>query len=101
MQVAISLFLASFRKNHRKCELVEKNIHRKPLFEINYTMFLAIHTNNYASLTIGIRSFRKNHRKCELVEKNIIESLFLKSILQCFYQFIRTKWAFALFGQIN
>ena len=55
MRVVISLFLVSSRKNHLKLELVEKNIHRKPLFEINYTMFLSIQTNNYASLNIGIR----------------------------------------------
>ena len=50
MQVAIFLFLASSRKNFCKWEPVEKNIYRKPLFDINYIMFLPIQTNNYAFL---------------------------------------------------
>ena len=71
MQVVISLFLASSRKNHWKWELVEKNIHRNPLFDINYTMFLPVQTNNYASLTVGNRlSKRGSISKHPFVLKN-------------------------------
>ena len=32
---------------------------QKPLFDINYTMFLPVQTNNYASLTIGNKLSKK------------------------------------------
>ena len=51
MKIAISLFLVSSRRNHWKWGPVEKNIHRKSLVYINYTVFLSIQTNNYVSLT--------------------------------------------------
>ena len=67
MKVAISLFLVSSRRNHWKWGLVEKNIHRKSLFYINYTVFLLIQTNNYVSLT--------SYNFTELINRDLLFNL--------------------------
>ena len=67
MKIVISLFLVSSRRNHWKWGLVEKNIRRKSLFYINYTVFLLIQTNNYVSLT--------SYNFTELINRDLLFNL--------------------------